>query len=196
MFLLASGSHDPADVLMVDDAVFQRPATDIGQLAHGFSWTEGRGGLGWALNAEPSLKKGSSVGIPSQPAILLPDGKIIKRDIRDAERMQGFDEDPFTTIAEGLELLHQRCSIFTDRVVAEALLDAIGWVQERDLADLRLLEPARGDGALLVPAARGLFRLARAWGRQNDEARLADCLVAYEIDSAKSRQPANRSQER
>jgi DNA (cytosine-5)-methyltransferase 1 len=93
VFLLASRNHDPADVLMVDDASFKRPATAIGKLAHGFYWTEGRGGLGWAVDAVPTLKNGSTVGIPSQPAILLPDGRIIKPDIRDAERMQGFDED-------------------------------------------------------------------------------------------------------
>lgn len=101
VYLLASLSHEPADVLMVDDAAFQRPKTAIGRIAHGFYWTEGRGGLGWAVDAVPTLKNGSSVGIPSQPAILLPDGRIIKPDIRDAERMQGFDED-WTAPAESV----------------------------------------------------------------------------------------------
>jgi DNA (cytosine-5)-methyltransferase 1 len=41
----------------------------------------------------PTLKNGSTVGIPSPPAILLPSGKIIKPDIRDAERLQGLPED-------------------------------------------------------------------------------------------------------
>ena len=33
------------------------------------------------------------MGIPSPPAILMPDGRIIKPDIRDAERLQGFPSD-------------------------------------------------------------------------------------------------------
>ena len=93
VYLVASKVADPAEVLFADDAAFERPATAIGRVAHGFYWTEGRGGLGWAVDAVPTLKNGSSVGIPSPPAILLPDGTIVTPDIRDAERMQGFAED-------------------------------------------------------------------------------------------------------
>lgn len=50
--------------------------------------TEGRGGLGWAVDAIPALENGSTIGIPSQPAILMPDGRIVEPDLRDAERMQ------------------------------------------------------------------------------------------------------------
>ena len=102
VYLLASREGDPADVLMADDNPLERPVTSLGRLAHGFYWTEGRGGLGWAVDAIPTLKNGSTIGIPSQPAILLPDGPIIKPDIRDAERMQGFPEDwtaPAETVA-------------------------------------------------------------------------------------------------
>jgi DNA (cytosine-5)-methyltransferase 1 len=91
VFLLASRSHSPEDVLFVDDNPLLRPTTRIGELAHGFYWTEGRGGLGWAVDAVPTLKNGSGIGIPSPPAILLPDGTVVKPDIRDAERLQGFD---------------------------------------------------------------------------------------------------------
>ena len=93
VFIVASTEGDPADVLLVDDAVLPRPDSRIGTIAHGFYWTEGRGGLGWAANAVPTLKNGSTVGIPSPPAILLPNGRIIKPDLRDAERLQGFPED-------------------------------------------------------------------------------------------------------
>lgn len=93
VFLLASRSADPADVLFVDDNPLARPASRIGEIAHGFYWTEGRGGLGWAADAVPTLKNGSSIGIPSPPAILLPDGRVVKPDIRDAERLQGFPAD-------------------------------------------------------------------------------------------------------
>jgi DNA (cytosine-5)-methyltransferase 1 len=91
VILVASKSDNPADVLLADDVPLTRPTTAMGSVAHGFYWTEGRGGLGWAVDAIPTLKNGSAIGIPSPPAILLPDGRIIKPDILDAERLQGFD---------------------------------------------------------------------------------------------------------
>lgn len=93
VFLVASTEADPADVLFVDEALAPEQDTQIGRLAHGFYWTEGIRGLGWAIDAIPTLKNGSTVGIPSSPALLLPDGTIIKPDLRDAERLQGFPED-------------------------------------------------------------------------------------------------------
>lgn len=93
VYLLASIEGNPADVLLCDDNPFVRPRSSLGNLAHGFYWTEGRGGLGWAVDAIPTLKNGSSVGIPSPPAILMPNGLVVKPDIRDAERLQGFPSD-------------------------------------------------------------------------------------------------------
>ena len=54
-------------------------------LAHGFYWTEGIKGLGWAANAVPTLKGGSTVGVPSPPAVWLPSGEIVTIGLRDAE---------------------------------------------------------------------------------------------------------------
>ncbi|RYG38917.1 MAG: DNA (cytosine-5-)-methyltransferase [Burkholderiales bacterium] len=99
VFLVASREGDPADILLADDTPWERPKTAIGRLAHGFYWTEGRGGLGWAVDAVPTLKNGSAIGIPSPPAILMPDGRVIKPDIRDTERLQGFPEN-WTLAAE------------------------------------------------------------------------------------------------
>jgi DNA (cytosine-5)-methyltransferase 1 len=94
VILVATNSGaDPAEVLFADEAESQIPGTDLNARAHGFYWTEGTRGLGWAPDAVPTLKNGSSVGIPSPPAIMLPSGSIITPDIRDAERLQGFDED-------------------------------------------------------------------------------------------------------
>ncbi len=93
VFLVATTEGHPEDVLLADDSPIQRPQTDLTRLAHGFYWTEGLSGLGWAVDAVPTLKNGSTIGIPSPPAILLPNGTIIKPDVRDAERMQGFDSD-------------------------------------------------------------------------------------------------------
>jgi len=59
--------------------------------AHGFYWTEGTRGIGWANDAIPPLKTGSAFGIPSPPAIWKrEDGAIFTPSIQDAERLQGF----------------------------------------------------------------------------------------------------------
>jgi DNA (cytosine-5)-methyltransferase 1 len=101
VLLVASRAEDPTAVLLADEATLMRPSTAIGRIAHGFYWTEGRGGLGWASNSIPTLKNGSAVGIPSPPAILLPCGDIVKPDLRDAERLQGFPSD-WTAPAEAV----------------------------------------------------------------------------------------------
>lgn len=92
VILLASKKEDPRGVLFSDEA---RPdlATPNCGWACGFYWTEGVRGLGWAVNAIPTLKGGSTVGIPSPPAILFPNGDIRTPDVRDAERLQGFPVD-------------------------------------------------------------------------------------------------------
>ena len=69
------------------------PEPDFRGKACGFYWTEGTRGLGWAVDAIPTLKGGSAIGIPSAPAIWLPDGRIVTPEIGDAERLQGFAED-------------------------------------------------------------------------------------------------------
>ena len=93
VFFLASLVADPADILMSDEIEPPEFRTHLTTHAHGFYWTEGTRGLGWARDAVPTLKNGSTIGIPSPPAILLPDGKVIQPDIRDAERLQGFEPD-------------------------------------------------------------------------------------------------------
>jgi DNA (cytosine-5)-methyltransferase 1 len=92
VFLVASRELDPACVLFADDNELERPKTAVGDVAHGFYWTEGLTGLGWAVDSIPTLKNGSTIGIPSPPAVLLPNGKIVKPTIRDAERLQGFEQ--------------------------------------------------------------------------------------------------------
>lgn len=94
VFVLATRTEcDPADVLLADEMTSPTTSTELTSHAHGFYWTEGTRGLGWAPNAIPTLKNGSTIGIPSPPAILLPTGEVITPDIRDAERLQGFPED-------------------------------------------------------------------------------------------------------
>ena len=92
-FVATCGDIDPESVLFADEVDVPVLSTELTTHAHGFYWTEGTRGLGWAVDAIPTLKNGSTVGIPSPPAILMPDGRVIKPDIRDAERLQGFQED-------------------------------------------------------------------------------------------------------
>lgn len=103
VFMMASRVLDPADVLLADDAPIPRLATALGVRPHGFYWTEGLGGLGWAVDAVPTLKNGSTIGIASPPAVLMPDGRIVKLGVRDGERLQGFESDwtlPAETVAK------------------------------------------------------------------------------------------------
>jgi DNA (cytosine-5)-methyltransferase 1 len=92
VFIVASLEDDPRTVLLSDNAAEEvSPEIDESrQNAIGFYWTEGNRGLGSALNSVPPLKGGSRLGIPSSPAILLPDGRVITLHISDAERLQGF----------------------------------------------------------------------------------------------------------
>jgi DNA (cytosine-5)-methyltransferase 1 len=92
VLLLASRRHDPRPALFGEDAIEPTYAS-LPDAACGFYWTEGLRGLGWGLDAVPTLKGGSTIGISSPPAIWMPDGSIGTPDIRDGERLQGFPVD-------------------------------------------------------------------------------------------------------
>lgn len=115
VFFVASRVADPADVLLVDDAEPRIPETTLDTHAHGFYWTEGIRGLGWARDAVPTIKSGSTVGIPAPPAVLMPDGAVVKPDIRDAERLQGF-EPGWTQPAEAVGRASWRWSLIGNAV--------------------------------------------------------------------------------
>ncbi|GAA5161326.1 DNA cytosine methyltransferase [Ornithinimicrobium tianjinense] len=93
VILLASATLDPKTVLFADEAG-ERPPDALRDDAFGFYWTEGRGGLGWAPDAVPTLKGGSTVGIASPPAIWIPDAApqaaFVTPSVEDAEMLQGF----------------------------------------------------------------------------------------------------------
>ena len=90
--MLASRTDDPREVLFSQDAG-PLPDGDPATQPCGFYWTEGIRGLGWAVNAVPTLKGGSSLGIASPPAVRLPSGEIVTPGIIGAERLQGFDPE-------------------------------------------------------------------------------------------------------
>ena len=61
-----------------------------------------------------------------------------------------------------IEALHRCCGVYTNPKVVCRILDAVGWTEEVDLSEARLLEPAAGNGAFVVEAAR---RLAASYSR-------------------------------
>ncbi len=93
VLLVACLEGDPRDVLLADDVGEPDSPAPSRRRSFGFYWTEGNTGIGAAVDSIPTLKGGSSFGIPSSPAIVLPSGRIITPDIRDAERLQGFEAD-------------------------------------------------------------------------------------------------------
>ena len=90
VYFVASKTIDPKSVLFADDAGEAPAATASLKLPLGFYWTEGRSGFGLAVDGIPPLKGGSGLGIPSAPAVLFPDGKVLTPGIRACERLQGF----------------------------------------------------------------------------------------------------------
>ncbi|MBV9450725.1 MAG: DNA (cytosine-5-)-methyltransferase [Streptosporangiaceae bacterium] len=96
VLMVASRDEDPRDVLFADDAG-EPDDSWFRDDAYGFYWTEGLGGLGWARDAVPTLKGGSTIGIPSAPAIWIrgeqPGEAMVTPSIADAERLQGFPVD-------------------------------------------------------------------------------------------------------
>lgn len=164
VILLASREEDPRSVLFADEAV--EPAwPDPNTVACGFYWTEGVRGLGWAIDAVPTLKGGSTVGIPSPPAIRLPDaGEIVTPDIRDAERLQGFDPD-WTLPA--LERAGSRKGARWKLVGNAVNVPVAQWVGERLLSPGNVLE------RIGVPVPVEKRWPNAAWGRGGE---------AYEVD--------------
>ncbi len=93
VLFVASRRHDPREVLFSDETG-EPPESSLRADAFGFYWTEGLSGLGWARDAVPPLKGGSTVGIPSPPAIWVPGAAVGRRfvvpTIEEAEDLQGF----------------------------------------------------------------------------------------------------------
>jgi DNA (cytosine-5)-methyltransferase 1 len=134
VLLLASRSDDPRPILFGQDAEDTVKEFDGDQLC-GFYWTEGSRGLGWAIDAVPTLKGGSSIGIPSPPGVWDPTNHgITTPDIRDAERLQGFRPDwTLPAVCDGSvrkghrwKLVGNAVSVPVARWAGERILNATG----------------------------------------------------------------------
>ena len=154
--LLASRTEDPRAVLFEGDEKEPLPP-DPNEVACGFYWTEGLRGLGWAVDAVPTLKGGSTVGIPSPPAIrLAADRSIVTPDIRDAERLQGFPADWTQPAAEGPAI---KAGVRWKLVGNAVSVPVARWIGER------LAHPGRHDDSTDSLIRRGDAWPRAAWGR-------------------------------
>lgn len=153
--LLASRIEDPREVLYGEDA---SPAEDFDatDAACGFYWTEGIRGLGWAVNAVPTLKGGSTLGIASPPAVRLRSGELVTPGVVDAERLQGFDQEwtlPANDVP-GSRTGHRW------KLVGNAVnVRMASWIGQR------LANPIRYDGTPDKPLQPGETWPMAAWGR-------------------------------
>ena len=143
VILLASQSEDPRPVLFGEDAG-PRDESALADSAFGFYWTEGRGGLGWARDAVPTLKGGSTIGIPSPPAIWVPGAephlRFVTPGLEDAEALQGFPRG-WTNVLDGIprarghrwKLVGNAVTTRVARWVATALITpgTTDWAQQR-----------------------------------------------------------------
>jgi DNA (cytosine-5)-methyltransferase 1 len=183
VLLLASRTEDPREVLFVGDESEPAPP-EPRDVACGFYWTEGLKGLGWAVDAVPTLKGGSTIGIASPPAIRFPDGFIGVPEIRDAERLQGFGPDWTTpAVAPG-----RRAGIRWKLVGNAVSVPVARWVGER-FHELHTYngrrDPDLGAGSPWPKAAWGAGgRVCRAelslWPVSMPQPHLADFL-SYEV---------------
>lgn len=91
VYFVASTTLDPRTVLFADDAGPSEKQTAVITRPIGFYWTEGRSGIGLAVDSIPPLKVASGIGIPSPPAVLFPDGEVLTPSIEACEELQGFE---------------------------------------------------------------------------------------------------------
>lgn len=148
-YFLASRDTDPGEVLLSDaGGTVPNRQLDLSRPV-GFYWTEGRRGHGLTDDAIPTLKAGSTIGIPSPPAVLFPDGSVKIPTIETAERLQGFS--PGWTAAAPARLRW--------RLVGNAVsAPVVTW-----LAD-RMRSPTAWDRAAALPMPEHPIWPLAAWG--------------------------------
>lgn len=90
VIILAGLDRDPAPAILAGQA--PAPQAEAGGPS-GFYWTEGRNGLGLVPGAVPTIKGGSTLGLPSAPAVWFPTAAVGHRfvlpGIEDGEALQG-----------------------------------------------------------------------------------------------------------
>ena len=95
-------------------------------------------------------------------------------------------------VSADVKELHRRCGVYTKDEVVCRILDAIGWRENVDLSRACLLEPAAGDGAFVVEAARRLVGSLKRRRIKLTAKSLLRRIVAYELHPRE----ADRARER
>ena len=128
VYIVASLHNDPRDVILSGEATHTYGTInyDFFEYPLGFYWTEGKHALGLVENGLPTLKAGSTIGIPSPPAIAFPNGEISSPDIRDAERLQGFPPN-WTLPAEELTKSSNRWKLVGNAVT----VNTVEWIANK-----------------------------------------------------------------
>jgi DNA (cytosine-5)-methyltransferase 1 len=165
VFLLASLTDDPAGRLLTPDHGESPSKVSDGQPC-GFYWTEGNRGLGWAVNSIPTLKGGSGLGIPSPPAVWLPNGDFITPSIEAGEALQGFPPG-WTKPAERRAKASYRWKLVGNAVT----VDVAAWIGERLLSsaatpplDAESLDPKSSWPKAAFGSSKGRFAVkASPW---------------------------------
>ncbi|ECX3818748.1 hypothetical protein H8G09_004595 [Salmonella enterica] len=96
---------------------------------------------GISKDSIPPLKTGSTIGIPSPPAILSPTGSVFTPNINDAERLQGFDVD-WTLPSESVAKSSARWRLIGNSVtvpISKWIADKIQYPTEYDSTSDQLL---------------------------------------------------------
>lgn len=101
-------------------------------------------------------------------------------------RMASGPTEGGSTISEEVIELHERCGVYTRPEMVERILDAVGWTDKADLSDAKLLEPAAGDGAYLVEAARRLLRSPARLEKELSFEALAPRISAFELHAGEA----------
>ena len=166
VFLLASRTSDPRPVLFADDA--GEPASDsFREDAFGFYWTEGLRGLGWCRDGVPTLKGGSTIGIPSPPAVWRPDAlpgeRLVTPGIHTAERLQGFPKNWTIAASKATRGRGARWKLVGNAVT----VGVTEWIGKR------LVDPGSWDGV-----TSGTVSKERSWPR----AAWGDATGRYSVD--------------
>jgi DNA mismatch endonuclease Vsr len=141
IIMLAGKDDGVVSRLLGEDSI--EPASLKPQLhdPHGFYWTEGRTGLGLVRLAVPTLKGGSTLGLPSAPAIWLPANqagrKFVLPTVEDGEALQGLPRG-WTSAARRADERDLRWKLVGNAVT----VGVARWIGER----LSLHEVPRYDG--------------------------------------------------
>ena len=128
VFVVASLNYDPRNVLLSGNSAtsWEIEDSDDFNYPYGFYWTEGKYAIGLYRNGIPTLKCGSTIGIPSPPAIAFPNGNVASPDIRDAERFQGFPPD-WTKSAEDIAKPTSRWKLVGNAVT----VNVVSWIANK-----------------------------------------------------------------